>query len=372
MTKVALLNNKIHFLKNLFAWYHKNKRDLPWRNIQDPYKIWVSEIILQQTRVNQGLPYYLNFIKEFPDVYSLAGAEERKVLKIWQGLGYYSRARNMHETARKIVSEFHGKFPPSFEQLLKLKGIGNYTAAAIASFAWKIPVPVLDGNVIRVLSRILAYRKPVNTSIAVKYFQQVAQKLISVKQPDIFNQAMMEMGAMMCTPVNPACVICPVNKYCLAYNKKIQGKIPVIQKNIKIKKRFFNYAVIRCKNKFLIHERTEGDIWKGLYEFYLMETDPPPTPSSGGQDSLTTILQKLNSVGFSKIKFIQESKTIRHVLSHQIIYTKFYEFELLQETKPEGMGDYKWVSEKELKSFPWSRLTEKYRDRGKDISGLGL
>ncbi len=256
------------FSKTLITWYLDNKRDLPWRKTKDPYHIWLSEIMLQQTRVAQGLPYFLAFTEAFPTVFDLAKADEEKVLKLWQGLGYYSRARNLHATAKYISEELSGNFPNNYKDLLKLKGIGEYTAAAIASFSFKECVPVVDGNVYRVLSRYFDIETDIASSGAKKEFTQLASELIDKKKPELFNQAIMEFGALQCVPKSPDCNSCPLDNSCLALAKNKVSQLPIKLKKQKITNRFFNYLlVIDNKNQAIINKRTQKGIWHNLYEF---------------------------------------------------------------------------------------------------------
>jgi len=264
--------NKTIFSKKIISWYEENKRDLPWRHTRDPYKIWLSEIILQQTRIAQGLPYYNRFVESFPDIISLADAKEDRVLRLWQGLGYYSRARNLHACAKKVRDELGGIFPQSFQELKKLPGIGSYTAAAIASFAFHEPVAVVDGNVYRVLARVLGSDQDISSSEGKAFFYEKANELIDKRQPDIYNQALMEFGALHCTPQNPKCDSCIFVKSCFAYQNGMQGVLPVNAKKQSIRKRYFTYIVIEYRGRLFMKKRQHGDIWNGLYDFFLIES----------------------------------------------------------------------------------------------------
>ena len=256
----------------LSQWYAINKRDLPWRSTVNPYYIWLSEIILQQTRVNQGLPYYLKFIDAFPAVADLANADEDLVLKLWQGLGYYSRARNLQFSAKLILSEFGGNFPDNHADILKLKGVGSYTAAAISSFSFGLPFAVLDGNVIRVLSRVFGIQTPFDTTAGKKQFQKLAQELLDKKNPAEYNQAIMEFGALQCVPKSPKCNDCPIVNDCIAFNTNTVSLLPVKSKKLKVKNRFLHFLVVNKNNEVLIGKRNSG-IWQGLYEFPFLEFD---------------------------------------------------------------------------------------------------
>lgn len=298
-------------------WYDQNKRDLPWRNTSNPYKIWLSEVILQQTRVAQGLPYYNNFIDRFPGVADLAAASEQEILRLWQGLGYYSRARNLHACARDITHNLNSKFPENYKDLLKLKGIGTYTAAAIASFSFKEPVAVIDGNVTRVLSRIFGIDKDTSLPEGKKYITSLANELIDKASPDKHNQAIMEFGALHCTPVAPKCTDCPYRLSCFAYNHEMQKELPIKSKKIKIKDRYFHYLVIDYQDKIFMKRRVEKDIWQGLNDFYLIETSTP-------KDLFFIkdhLLVKLLSL---KYDLVQEPQTFQHKLTHQKIIAHFY------------------------------------------------
>ena len=301
----------MNFSKIIIRWYHQNKRDLPWRHTADPYKIWLSEIILQQTRVQQGLPYYEKFTRKFPTVHRLAKAKEDEVMKAWQGLGYYSRARNLHHTAKYISNELKGKFPNDYETIKSLKGIGEYTAAAIASFAFHKPHAVVDGNVFRVLSRYFGTATAIDSTEGKKEFTRKANLLLDKKDPGTFNQAMMEFGAMQCVPQNPDCRKCPLKKGCVALKKKRVNDLPVKSKKTKVRTRYFNYFLIRSKGRTLIQKRHEKDIWNGLYEFPLVETNSP--------------LQERKL----KVSAKAASKNFKHLLSHQIIFARFWEVKTL-------------------------------------------
>jgi A/G-specific adenine glycosylase len=306
------MDNRLFSIK-IIDWYQQNKRNLPWRTTKDPYKIWLSEIILQQTRIAQGLPYYQTFVKNFPDVKSLAAAKPDKVLRLWQGLGYYSRARNLHACAKQVVKNLNGKFPSSFEELKKLPGIGDYTAAAIASISFREPVAVVDGNVFRVLARVFGIDKDIASTEGKKYFFKIANELIPTDTPDIFNQAVMEFGALHCTPQNPKCETCPFEKSCVANAKDMQKLLPVKAPKQKVRKRYFNYVVIEQNGKLLMRKRAAGDIWNGLYDFHLIETKKSTTPS------------KILSQEAELDKLVIEDVSIlyKHILSHQQLITRF-------------------------------------------------
>ncbi len=308
------------FSKELVYWYLQNKRNLPWRSTIDPYKIWLSEIILQQTRVDQGMSYYLKFIAHFPTVNDLAFASEEQVLKLWQGLGYYSRARNLHFSAKHIVNDLQSQFPTTYQELLKLKGVGDYTASAIASICFNEATAVVDGNVYRVLSRYFGVKTPINSTLGIKEFKQLAQELLDRNDSGTHNQAVMEFGARMCKPQNPDCGNCPLSNSCIALAKKQIGDLPVKEIKIKIKNRFFNYVVIQTEdNKTKIEKREKG-IWKNLYEFPLAETLNEIDESQLIEHE--KFIDLFESVSVT-IKLFNQ-KVMVHKLSHQHIYTKFW------------------------------------------------
>jgi len=308
------------FSKLLTAWYLKNKRDLPWRNTVDPYKIWLSEIMLQQTRVAQGLPYYLKFIDAFPSVNDLADASEEQILKFWQGLGYYSRARNLHATAKYVAYELNSVFPDNYTELKKLKGVGDYTASAIASICYKEPKAVLDGNVFRVLARLYGIDTAINTTEGGKLFSELSQDLIDIECPDTHNQAIMEFGATHCTPKKPKCESCVFSPKCIALKQDDIGRLPVKIKKIKIKKRYFNYLVPIAGNETtLLCKRPEKGIWANLYEFPLIET----TETVEYDELLGKVEQKDLLMEPFELSIYNE-KEIVHKLSHQHIYTRFW------------------------------------------------
>ncbi len=309
--------DKRYFSDKLAKWYKKNQRELPWRKTKDPYKIWLSEIILQQTRVSQGLPYYLKFVEKYPHVKALACAPEEEVLRLWQGLGYYTRARNLHRCAKTIVNDHQAKFPDTFDGLKKLPGIGEYTAAAIASISYKEPVAVVDGNVFRVLSRVFGLDIPINSSEGKRVFSTLANELIPKKTPDEHNQAVMEFGALQCTPRNPECHICSLKPACFAANHGMQHQLPVKVKAKKARNRYFYYIVFRSGNSLLMKKREEKDIWSGLYDFYLIEKKRLISPAK--------LLLEINSTLKMNVQVhqLEVSPPYKHVLSHQIIQSKF-------------------------------------------------
>lgn len=313
------------FTNSLTQWYLQNKRDLPWRKTIDPYKIWLSEIMLQQTRVAQGTPYFLSFTTAFPTVFDLAAANEEQVLKLWQGLGYYSRARNLHKTAQYIANELSGVFPDNYNDLLKLKGVGEYTAAAIASFSYNEAVPVVDGNVFRVLSRYFNIDTDIAVASAKKEFSALAFELMPKDNPAIFNQAIMEFGALQCVPKSPNCGICVFNTSCAALQKKKVDQLPVKSKKLKVRNRFFNYLVVSDDNEnTIIQKRTAKGIWHNLYEFPLIETDAP--------EDFDFISANIQEQFFENNTVISiedcSDKSIIHKLSHQHLHIKFWKIKV--------------------------------------------
>lgn len=300
------------FTNQLLKWYDQEKRELPWRNTQDPYKIWLSEIILQQTRISQGMPYYLRFVEQFPTVNALAEANQQEVLRLWQGLGYYSRARNLHTCAQQVVNEYGESFPETYDELLNLKGIGKYTAAAIASFAFGQRTAVVDGNVFRVLSRFFGIADDISESRSFKVFENKANQLIPQDDPANFNQAIMDFGAIQCKPKSPHCALCPVSSSCFAFNSGLIGSLPVKTKKVKVRKRYFHYLIINFEDKYLLKKRGEKDIWQGMYDFALTEA--------------ATVLAENEVVkNISDLSFTIESisPTKKHVLTHQQIFAQF-------------------------------------------------
>ena len=308
-----------NFSSIITKWYKLNKRDLPWRETTNPYIIWLSEIILQQTQVKQGLPYFEKFVNNFPSIKILANAEEEEVLKLWEGLGYYSRARNLHATAKYVSKELNGKFPDNYKEIIKLKGIGDYTASAISSFAFKEQQAVLDGNVYRVLSRIFGIETAINTTSGNKEFKKLATDLICKEKPDLHNQAIMEFGALQCKPKNPDCIMCPVNNACFAYiNGKIQ-LLPVKLKTIKKTKKNFNFLVVLDNDKNVVIEKRVKGIWRNLYQFPLVETDQEIKIDNSSD---LKIKEHININNYEIYLF--NEKPINHKLSHLDLNIKFW------------------------------------------------
>ncbi len=335
----------------------RHKRDLPWRNTRDPYIIWLSEIILQQTRVAQGLPYFRIFLEEFPTVFDLAQASEESVLRHWQGLGYYSRARNLHQCAKQIVAEYGGKFPENYAELVKLKGVGTYTAAAIASFAFKEVVPVIDGNVYRVISRIFNVDLDIASGAGQKAIRQIAVEQIDQDDPDVYNQAIMEFGALHCTPKAPKCDTCVFSSVCQANQLNLQSKLPVKLKKVKVKTRYFNYLVLKSADQYGMKVRTEKDIWQGLYDFYLIEMNRE-LDEEDIMHHLSSQLPDYHTVDFAKV-----STTYKHLLTHQKIFAKFFEINLKSSKTTENdqiLNEITFFPSEKIKHLPKPILIDNY------------
>ncbi|MBU1370164.1 MAG: A/G-specific adenine glycosylase [Bacteroidetes bacterium] len=351
--------------QQLLIWYDKHKRDLPWRSEPSSYHIWLSEVILQQTRVDQGHAYYLRFIDRWPDVHQLAAASEQEVLKMWQGLGYYSRARNLLTAARQLVTSYDGVFPHKLEDIKKLKGVGDYTAAAIASIAFNQPVPVVDGNVFRVLSRLFAIDDPIDTSKGRKVFQEVATSLLAVERPGDYNQALMEFGALQCTPKNPDCPNCPLQNHCLAFAEKRVQDFPVKQGKIKTRKRFLNYFILAGMYQdacfTLLRYRTNGDVWQGLYDFPCIETSQSVTLA---QLSQYDFFQKLDQVA---LQINQVGGSIKHVLTHQQLFASFYLVNCKDGFQDLENNSLSLVALSALENYPMPRLIDRFLLENKDL-----
>jgi A/G-specific adenine glycosylase len=338
----------------LIDWYRKNKRDLPWRKTKDPYYIWVSEIIFQQTRIIQGIQYYNRFIERFPNVHSLAKSKIDDVLKVWQGLGYYSRARNMHETAIDISHNKNGMFPGSSKKLLALKGVGLYTAAAIASISFDEKISVVDGNVIRLITRLQGFDLPVSSDQLKKNVADTAFNYMNNHSPGEFNQAMMEYGALQCVSGKPDCSICPLSKKCYAYINNVIEQFPVKLKAKASKNRYFYYGVFIYKNKVFVKKRTDKDIWQGLYDFPMVETNRKISMSSLVE---TEKFKKVFSENFISCKTI--GKPVKRILSHQVIYAQFFELQYKNGFVP-TMQNAEQVSVKSLRKLPVPKIIEKF------------
>ena len=306
----------MNFISELIEWYNLNKRDLPWRNTSDPYIIWLSEIILQQTRVDQGLPYFYRFAEKYPSIADFAAATEDEILNLWQGLGYYSRGRNMHQTAQMVMEEHAGYFPKRYDELIKLKGIGEYTAAAISSFSANEAKAVVDGNVFRVLARYFGVDEPINSSKAKKLFTKLANEVIDHANPAISNQALMEFGSLHCRPQNPLCQTCPVQVSCYAFQNSLVDKLPFKLKKAAVRNRFFNYIVLLNDQKLLMNKRGPNDIWQNLYELPLFETD-------NFQEASAIVNGPGFQKHFGKVEISSVEGPVKHLLSHQKIHAQF-------------------------------------------------
>lgn len=341
------------FAEEIIRWYQKHQRDLPWRHTLDPYQIWLSEIILQQTRVAQGLPYYNKFVEAFPTVYDLASASEQEVLRLWQGLGYYSRARNLHACAKSIVDNYNGKFPTTYQELIKLKGVGAYTAAAIASFAFNETVPVVDGNVYRVLSRVFGVKDDILSTTGQKNFRKLAEQLVPEGKANVYNQAIMEFGALQCTPANPACLLCPLSSICYAYQHGEQKTLPVKVKKGKVKDRYLHYLVVELGDKVLMKQRPAKGIWAGLYDFYLIETDQPQQWDELDDPILRELMQQQPHV--------EQSDLHQHLLSHQRLHVTFYTITLIDQVvrEPHFMAG-KFYFREEIEQLPKPILIDNF------------
>nr|WP_287902891.1 A/G-specific adenine glycosylase [Prevotella sp.] len=376
----------MEFANTIISWFRENGRALPWRETRDPYAIWLSEIILQQTRIAQGWEYWERFMAQYPTVEDLAAAHEDEVLKLWQGLGYYSRARNLHTAAKQIVALGH--FPDTLEGIKQLKGVGDYTAAAIGSFAFDIPAAVVDGNVYRVLARYFGIDTPINSTQGKKEFAALAQSLLpSSKASDFqsslslvaaYNQAMMDFGAIQCTPQSPKCLLCPLAETCEAMRTNRVAELPVKQKTMKVKTRHLSYIYIRCKGETAIHRRGEGDIWQGLWEPFnasdiaeacaspsSAQASPSSAQASLSSTKFSTSLTKLSSfkkelaadLHLSNVDALQLlAQDVKHVLTHRILLADFYLLET--DAHPQLPDDYIWIKEEEIEDYGIPRLIE--------------
>ncbi|MDX1652165.1 MAG: A/G-specific adenine glycosylase [Brumimicrobium sp.] len=336
------------FALSIRFWYRQNSRKLPWRETSDPYFIWLSEIILQQTRVDQGRSYYEKFVRNFPTVEDLAAADEQDVLNLWQGLGYYSRARNLHFAAKQIMNDYKGQFPSDFENIKKLRGVGDYTAAAIASFAFRLPHAVVDGNVYRVLARYYAESTPIDSSAGQKLFREYAQQLLSQDSPDEFNQAIMELGALVCTPSKPSCETCPISENCMAFRRSEQNFYPVKKNKTRVTEKFFNYFLPQGR-EIQIEQRTGKGIWQNLYQFPLIESDIELDHDQANKASL----EKWNT------NTIEKKASYTHLLSHQKINAHFW----LTEKRITNKGnerEYLTLDLDDIHDYPIPRLIERF------------
>jgi A/G-specific adenine glycosylase len=347
------INKKSIFTKKLLRWnIEKNDRSMPWKGEKNPYRIWLSEIILQQTRVEQGWDYYKKFISAFPDIKKLAKAPPDKVLKLWEGLGYYSRCKNLMATANKIAVEYNGFFPDEYNDILQLKGVGPYTAAAIASFAYNKPYAVVDGNVFRVLARFFGNNTAIDSTAGKKIFTTLAEELLDKKQPGIYNQAIMDFGAVVCKPQAPLCNSCCLKKQCAAFANNQVNQLPVKNKKATNKNRWFYYIVAAYKKEFLVRKRTGKDIWEGLYEFVLHEgSEILAVNKANDLPAIKKLTGKKNTV----INWV--TAPLSQKLSHQTIYAQFIKITLPQKGTFE---DYEWVTEQQLLTLPFPKIITVY------------
>ena len=345
---------KLNFTSTLLHWHtHSNTREMPWKGEKDPYKIWLSEMILQQTRVEQGLAYYNKFTQAYPTVFDLAKAKDQTVFKLWEGLGYYNRCRNLLATAKEIVKTYNGKFPNDYETLLKLKGVGPYTAAAIASFAFNAPHAVLDGNVFRVIARYEGIDVPTDTTAGKKIFETRAAALLDIKRAGLYNQAIMDFGATVCKPLAPTCNNCPLQKTCVAHVTAQVNQLPIKQKQLIKKERRFYYFLLQVNDEIWVTERKHKDIWQGLFEFYMFDA---------GKKMLwneTNVQQFLKEqLGTSSLKLLHRSLELKQQLTHQIITAQFIRVALSK--KPSSISAGKWQKIGQLKKLPFPKLINQF------------
>lgn len=354
MKNTDLLMRKNIFSTRLLKWNREqNTRQMPWKGEKDPYKIWLSEIILQQTRVEQGLSYYNNFIKKFPDIHKLAKAKDSTIFKLWEGLGYYTRCRNLIATARYISKDLQGKFPDTYEDIKSLKGIGPYTAAAISSFAFSLPHAVVDGNVFRVLARIYGITRPVDSTKGKKFFTALADKLLDINQPGLYNQAIMDFGAVVCKPALPQCTRCIFKKNCFAFLNNKVNELPVKEKKITIRKRWFYYLVLEHQNEIAIRQRNQKDIWQDLYEFPLIETEKEMS-----KENILQTLERKKWLLKKNYEVVSVSALFKQQLSHQLIAGQFLKLRLKQ--KPAPKNDWIWLTKTKAGKYAFPQFINQY------------
>ncbi|HEX8332123.1 MAG TPA: A/G-specific adenine glycosylase [Segetibacter sp.] len=342
------------FTRNLIKWHYvNNKRTMPWKGERDPYKIWLSEIILQQTRVEQGLSYYNSFIDRYPTIQTLAAAKDEEVYKLWEGLGYYSRCKNLLHTARIIVNDKQGIFPDTYEEMLTLKGVGPYTAAAISSFAYGLPQAVVDGNVFRVLSRYFGVEKPIDSSEGKKYFSTLAQMLLYKADTAAYNQSIMDFGATVCKPQIPLCQQCTLQSRCIAYKSGMVNKLPVKEKQLLRRQRWFYYFIFTIKNQILIHKRPGKDIWENLHEFFLYET---ATMQKWDDSNLNSWMQE--QLGISGYFVSNISPVYKQPLTHQVINGQFFHVDLT--SVPKSLSHLKVVNQEQIKSLSFPKFINQH------------
>jgi len=343
-----------YFTDQLLRWhFEENRRSLPWKEEKDPYRIWLSEVILQQTRAEQGKPYYESFTRQYPDVHRLAAAPEDEVFRLWQGLGYYNRCRNLLHTARTISIDHKGVFPRTYEGILALKGIGEYTAAAIASFAFNLPHAVLDGNVYRVLSRYFGIDTPIDSAEGKKQFRELASALLDPSQPAAFNQAIMDFGSSVCKPQAPCCAGCPLAPRCTALKKDMTGLLPVKARKLAVRERHLHYLVLSHGGKVYVQQRTGKDIWQHLYEFFLIESDQPHT-ATAGWTKLVPYMQEVPA---------RSCFSNRQRLTHQLVRSDFYHVPL--RARPAFLRSGIWVEREELKNYAFPKTILSFFNRKK-------
>lgn len=342
----------------LMSWHrHENYREMPWKGEKNPYRIWLSEVILQQTRVDQGLSYYNRFIEKYPTIDDLAKAPDQEVFKLWEGLGYYNRCRNLLFTAREIVQNKKGIFPDQYDEILQLKGVGPYTAAAIASFAYNLPYAVVDGNVFRVLSRFYGIDTPIDSTIGKQQFADIATTMLDKKEPGIYNQAIMDFGATVCKPALPACAYCPLQQHCAAYQLGMVNQLPVKEKTLSRKTRWFTYFLFQYKDTVLVRQRTGKDIWQNLFEFYLVESERMEKWDG------TTVADWLNTqLAIAKAEAITISPLIIQQLTHQQIKGQFIEVKL--EKIPRSLKGGQWQPMKSIRELAFPKLITQYLQTG--------
>jgi A/G-specific adenine glycosylase len=344
------------FTQLLLKWnQNENHRPMPWKGEKDPYKIWLSEIILQQTRVEQGWAYYEKFLKNFPTIFQLARAKDEKVFKLWEGLGYYNRCKNLLFTARHIVKEFKGKFPNSYEDLLLLKGVGPYTASAIASFAYNLPHAVVDGNVFRVFSRFYGINTPIDTKEGIEIFNKIAFENLSKTQAGIYNQALMDFGATVCKPMAAECLSCVMQKKCIAFTQNQVNLLPVKLKSIQKKNRFFDFLIFTYEDQYLIQKRGEGDIWSNLYQFYLIENERAATIDKKYIQKF--ILEPL-AISTKNIISLLPSTVYKQTLTHQEIEARFIIIHL--DKKPAIFAKALWIKKEGFKKYPFPKIVNDF------------
>jgi A/G-specific adenine glycosylase len=348
------MNQQRFFQRSLMAWYKPSDRPLPWKAIQDPYHIWLSEIILQQTRVEQGMNYYLRFVEAYPRIQDLAAAPDDEVMKLWEGLGYYSRARNLLAAARYVANELNGEFPESYEGILALKGVGPYTAAAIASFAFNLPHAVLDGNVFRVLARFFGISTPQDSTQGKKQFAQLAESLLEQEAPGLYNQAIMDFGATVCLPRNPKCQQCPMVDQCIAFNEKRIAELPVKSKKIVKTTRFFHYLILNHQGQVYIQKRAGKDIWQDLYQFPLLET---ASLEMEWPDLHQIIQQNWNGLKLSAPR--AGTQVFQQILTHQVVNVRFWELEL-SDIESDLPNNWVQIRREELGLYAFPRVIDRY------------